>query len=126
MPTLRCNAMSGTFCSDVRKTEDEPDYLDGISIGTGSANNWQAMVMLKMNMSRLDIEMNMSNVMGTTVLSCNTLSSTGKLMFHSNGDRVSNRFMTILEFICFICPFCSFQAYPKHFPRRLIPREKLF
>jgi len=39
-------------------------------------------------MTRLDVEMNMSNVMGHTLWSCDGLKSDGKLSFNSNGDKV--------------------------------------
>nr|XP_039251251.1 transmembrane protein KIAA1109-like isoform X2 [Styela clava] len=69
-------------------------FAEGVNESPGASNvgptTWQALVLLEMNMSRLDVEMNIGNVMGNTVWSCDDLKSQGKLMFHSNGDRDIN------------------------------------
>nr|XP_026696686.1 transmembrane protein KIAA1109 [Ciona intestinalis] len=48
---------------------------------------WQGVVLFGLRMSRLDVEMNMSNVMGHTVWSCDELKTNGKLNIHSGGDK---------------------------------------
>uniref|UniRef100_H2YW77 Bridge-like lipid transfer protein family member 1 C-terminal domain-containing protein n=1 Tax=Ciona savignyi TaxID=51511 RepID=H2YW77_CIOSA len=48
---------------------------------------WEGVVLFGLSMSRLDVEMNMSNVMGHTVWSCDELKSNGRLNLHSTGDK---------------------------------------
>ncbi|XP_076826116.1 bridge-like lipid transfer protein family member 1 isoform X2 [Clavelina lepadiformis] len=50
-------------------------------------DDWQAVVLFGLNMSRLDVQMNMSNVMGNTLWSCDGLRSQGRLTLQSAGDK---------------------------------------
>ncbi|KAL8597089.1 hypothetical protein ACOMHN_008162 [Nucella lapillus] len=50
-------------------------------------SSWETLVLFAVNLSRLDVEVNMSNVMGHTVWKTREVKSTGRLSIDSNGHK---------------------------------------
>lgn len=50
-------------------------------------SSWETLVLFAINLSRLDVEVNMSNVMGHTVWKTREVKSTGRLSIDSNGHK---------------------------------------
>uniref|UniRef100_H2YW79 Bridge-like lipid transfer protein family member 1 C-terminal domain-containing protein n=1 Tax=Ciona savignyi TaxID=51511 RepID=H2YW79_CIOSA len=74
-PKRRTASHISASTSDKATEENEGDKI------------WEGVVLFGLSMSRLDVEMNMSNVMGHTVWSCDELKSNGRLNLHSTGDK---------------------------------------
>ncbi|XP_076446239.1 bridge-like lipid transfer protein family member 1 isoform X6 [Babylonia areolata] len=73
-----------------RSKHTSPDlqrHRNSLQPSVNLMSSWETLVLFAVNLSRLDVEVNMSNVMGHTIWKTREVKSTGRLSIDSNGHK---------------------------------------